>query len=346
MPATVLDVFKGDGYSTTELTAAINKLPYVPGRLGASGLFKHQGVTTLTVLLESKAGKISLIPAKTRGSGATSKRPAEKRNLRPFTMAYLPYDDVLYADDLIGIRAFGQGDVLETLNTKVNDTLEGLRRDHEITHEYHRVGAIQGIVLDADGTTEIFDLFDEFDIVETEIDFALDVTTTDVKAKCEAVSRVIEGALGGVTFKGTTAQVGDGFWDALIGHASVKAAFDRWQDGTFLRTSQKEPDGIRRFEFCGIMFENYRGQVGDLPFIPNDVARFYPIGIPDLFVHYSAPAPFNEAVGTIGQQVYAKQTPMKFDMGIEFLSVSCPAILCTRPEVLVKGVSALPGGSS
>jgi hypothetical protein len=35
----------------------------------------------------------------------------------------------------------------------INDKLQGLKNDIEATKEFHRVGAISGVILDADGTT-------------------------------------------------------------------------------------------------------------------------------------------------------------------------------------------------
>ena len=42
MPA--LDIFSSSAFSMVSLTDAINKMPYVPGRIGQLGLFREQGV--------------------------------------------------------------------------------------------------------------------------------------------------------------------------------------------------------------------------------------------------------------------------------------------------------------
>jgi hypothetical protein len=334
----ILDIFDGTGYKVADLTTAINKLPYVPSRLGASGLFTPKSVSSLVVMVERRKGKISLLPVKPRGSGESTKRPAEKRDIRPFAIPHIPHGDSLMADDIQGVRAFGSADKLETINEKVTDVLAGLRANHEITHEYHRIGAIQGRVLDADGSTEVFDFFTEFNITETEVDFALDDDQTNVKARCEEVIRRIEDQLGGVPHSGVACYCGNGFWDSLIQHPKVERAFEKQMDGAFLCERQIQ-DGVRRLEFGGITFENYRGSVGSIRFIPHLVARFVPMGVQDLFHHYSAPADYIETVNTMGQPVYVKQERMKFDKGIEFESQSNPAIICTRPEVLIKGTT-------
>ena len=48
------------------------------------------------------------------------------------------------------------------------------------------------------------------------------------------------------------------------------------------------------------------------------------------------PADFNEAVGTVGQEYYAKQEPRKFGRGVDIHTQSNPLPLCMRPEVLVE----------
>lgn len=332
----ILDVFNGSAYGLVELTLAINRLPYVPGRIGKMGIFKKQGVHTTSVALERKSGNIALIPTKTRGAGATTKKHATKRDIRNFNIPHMPYEDELLAEDIQGVRAFGTSDVMEAINTKVTEKLEGLKTDHEVTHEYQRVGAIQGHVKDADGATTIVNLFTEFGVTETVVDFNLDLTSTDVKKVTTGIRRIMENLLGAFTFSGIVCECGDNFWDMFINHDSVKKAYDRWMDGQMLRDDQRVGD--RPFIFADVAWHNYRGQVGSIPFIPTDDARFFPTGVPDLFVEHYAPADFIETVNTIGLPYYAKQARMKWDKGIEFHSQSNPAFLCSRPELLIRGI--------
>ncbi len=336
----ILDVFAADGFSTSELTTAINKLPYVPSRLAS--VFPFKGIITTTVQLERSKGKISLIPAKTRGAGGTSVLPATKRDLIPFNVVHLPHGGSLLADDLMGVRAFGTDSTLQTISTMTNEVMQRLRNDQEVTQEYHRIGAIQGIVLDADGSTPLIDLFDGFNITRQQVSFDFSDPLEEIKKACTSVRRLIEDNLGAVSFTGIVAQVGNGFWDALINHEEVKAAYDRWQDGEFARRDQRAGQAIPQFMFADIMFENYRGKVGAVPFVPDNEAEFYPTGIPDLFTHFGAPADYIETVSTLGKQVYVKQERMPMDRGIVFESQSNPAMLCSRPEVLIQGVGILP----
>jgi hypothetical protein len=43
------------------LTDAINKMPYVPGRIGQLGLFREQGVSTTSVMIEEREGSLNLV---------------------------------------------------------------------------------------------------------------------------------------------------------------------------------------------------------------------------------------------------------------------------------------------
>ena len=55
MPA--LDIFSSSAFSMVALTDTINKMPYVPGRIGQLGLFREQGVSTTSVMIEEREGK-------------------------------------------------------------------------------------------------------------------------------------------------------------------------------------------------------------------------------------------------------------------------------------------------
>jgi Phage major capsid protein E len=57
MPA--LDIFSSSAFSMVALTDAINKMPFVPGRIGQLGLFREQGVSTTSVMIEEREGNLN-----------------------------------------------------------------------------------------------------------------------------------------------------------------------------------------------------------------------------------------------------------------------------------------------
>jgi len=327
----MLNVFTGSAFDSLSLTAAMNKLPYKPGRLGAMGLFRRIGITKTVALIEEQHGKLSLIPDKPRGVQTTLNTRAS-REARPFKANHLPVNDQILADDVQGIRAFGSEDATETIADVVNEMLATMRQSLEVTVEYHRIGAIRGIVLDADGSTVLRNLFTEFSITENTVNFDFTAGAQDMKTKSTEVIRVVEEALGATPYDHIHAICGNDFWDSFIAHESVVRAFERHQENSFARTQQRSG-----FAFSDIIWENYRGKVGTVDFIPADTCRFFPVGVPDLFLEHYAPANFIETVNTVGKPVYAKQEPLPMGTGIAMHSQSNPLLICTRPGALVKG---------
>ena len=117
---------------------------------------------------------------------------------------------------------------------------------------------------------------------------------------------------------------------------AIAKAFENWQQGAILIN-----DVRRGFTYAGITFEEYRGQATDPSgttrrFIAAGEAHAFPLGTVDTFGTYFAPADFNETVNTIGQTLYAKQEPRKFDRGTDLHTQSNPLPMCHRPGVLVK----------
>lgn len=333
----ILDVFKQDAFKVTSLTESINKLPFVPSKLGDMGLFQVKGVTTITVAIEERNGQLSLIPSAARGSMPTTES-APARNVRDLRAIHLPKNDAVMADEVQGVRAFGSESELETISGVVNDKMAALRQDHEVTHEYHRIGAIRGSVLDADGATELYNLFTLFGVSEVVVSFDFTAGAQDMKLKALEVERAIESALGGATFSGIEGICGDQFFDRFVTHETVAGAYERKDDNKFAREKAQRGG----FDFGGITWWNYRGSVGAVDFIPTAQCRFVVRGLPGLFVNYFAPADFTETVNTKGKPVYAKQEPMKWDKGIEIHTQSNPLFICTRPKSLIKGLDETP----
>ena len=324
-----LDIFNDDAFSLASLTAAINETPHVPGRIGALGLFSEQGVTTTTVMVEHQSGLLRLVQSQPRGASGQGVGAA-KRKIRSFIVPHLPQRDSIRADEIQNVRAFGSENEVQAVQTVVNNRLASARRNLDATIEYHRLGAIKGLILDADGEP-IYDLFDEFGIDQQTHAMALATAGTDVLGKVVAAKRLAEDELGGAMVTGYRAFCGAGFFDAFVGHAKVKEAYQRWQDGELLRS-----DNRGGFMFGGVMWEEYRGKVGNTDFIGADEAYLVPEGVPDLFITRFAPADYMETVNTNGLPYYAKSEPHPFNKGVDLEAQSNPLNLCSRPRAVIK----------
>ena len=329
-----MDIFNDDAFSVVSLTKAIEDTPFVPGRVGQLGIFSEEGVSTTSISIEKVGSTVSLVPAASRGS---SGRPMgnDKRQMIPFTATHLPQRASILADEVQNLRAFGSETEVETAQRLMNRKLAKMRRDLDTTIEYQRIGAIKGSILDSDGTTELLNLHTAFGTSVTSHNMVLGTAGTPVRNKVIEARRKMEAALGGLTYSGARVLCSASFFDALVGHSKVEAAFDRYMNGEFLREDQRGG-----FYFAGVFWEEYRGQVGTTKFIADGEAWMVPEGVPDLFVTNYAPADYMETVNTLGQAYYAKQEPKDFGKGIDVETQSNPIHICTRPAVPVKLLAA------
>jgi hypothetical protein len=303
--------FENPGFSMASLTAAINLIPNRYGRLEQLNLFPAKPVRTRQILVEEYAGRLNLLPTRAPGSPGTVGERGQ-RKLRSFVIPHIPHDDVVLPEEVQGLRAFGSETEMEAIGGVMARHLETMRNKHAITLEHLRMGALKGKILDADGS-ELIDLFDAFEITQETVSFELGSGGTNVKAKCAAVLTKIEDNLKGEFMNGVHCLCSPEFFAALTGHAKVEKAFENWQNGAILIN-----DVRAGFTYGGITFEEYRGQATDINgnarrFIAAGEAHAFPLGTVDTFATYFAPADFNETVNTLGQPLYAKQEPRKFD---------------------------------
>ncbi len=149
--------------SVSSLTAAINDQEYLPGRISSLGLFQEEGITTLTVQIEKDGDTLALVPTGERGtSGLVT--GASKRQLIPFNTMHLPQRFTIKAAEIQGIRAFGQASELQAAQGVVNARLSKARRQLDAPHELQRMGALNGLALDADGSTVLLNIYQAFGV--------------------------------------------------------------------------------------------------------------------------------------------------------------------------------------
>ena len=330
------NAFSSSGiFDLVSLTKSLNRIPRTPSRIGDMNLFAPVGVKTTTVVIEEMNNKIGLVAESRRGGPGIVTSPA-KRTARPITVGHIQLDGGLDADDIIGVRAFGSETQEEIWANLVNNELARMKKSIEVTREYRRVQALHGQILDANGTTVLTNLFTEFGITETTVDFDFTTTTTDIRARCLTVLREVEKGVGdSAVITSVHAICGPTWFGRLIDHDGVVRVWEGWQASA----DRLGGDPRKGFIFGGITFEEYNQTVSGNDFVNADEARFFPVGA-GLYEEYFAPADYVDTAGTIGQEFYGKSAMRHMEKGIDMEAQSNPLPIPFFPLSLVKGTDS------
>lgn len=340
-----MNAFSGSAFEAISLSAAIENRPYVPSFLGSLNLFEPQPVRTRDIFVDRRAGTLTLIPTSQTGEPPVDLTRMSRDGVTLRTTR-LAKGFKMYASEVQGIRAFGQESELEAAAVEFLNELGRVRDDLELTEENHRLGALQGKLLDADGTTVIYNYFTEMGEAEqSAIDFALATSTTDVAAKCKEVTRAMTRAAGGSFVPGTTVHglAGDGFYDDLISHPNVKELYAATAQARELRRQQGEI--FESFTYGGITFHNYRGTDDNSTVaVPTDEVKFFPIGARGVFAKAQAPHETFEFANTLGRPLYAermyeRESNIAQSKWVRGDVYAYPLYICQKPRVLRKGTA-------
>lgn len=342
----LIDAFGGSAFKASSLADAINVVPNTYGRVRELGLFRAKALATTTFQIEFKNGVLNLLNTSNRGGHGGTLGRSPKRNIRNYSVLHIEHDEFIYADDIQDVRAFGSENQLQSLTDLMNDKLETLAGKFDITEEWHLVNAIQGKLVDADGTT-LFNGFTDFSVTEKSVNFDFANAGADMGLKLTEVVRHMEDNLLGESMTGVHALVGSTWFDSFVTHASIKEAYKYY-------ASVQEPlreDVRRRFVHKGVVIEEYRGTATYLnadntttsrSFIAANKARFFPTGTRQTFQSFYGPADFVSAANKPGQRLSVKMLPDPSgkDKFVGVHAQTNPFWLCTRPALLVEGTAS------
>ncbi|WP_428485961.1 major capsid protein [Rhodopila sp.] len=347
----ILNVFRNDAFSTVSLTSWVDRIPYVPVGIGDMNIFEDVPLRTTAMAVEERDGLLVLIPTTPRGAPRTE-RVTEKRKMRYFEVPRLFHGDTILSSEIQNVREFiGTGGVAQTvlmqLVTEVQRRLAGptgILTNLDYTEEYHRLAAIQGLLLDVDGSV-IHNWFSEFELTQpAEIGFNLAAGATaptgTIRPLCNQIARAMRRAAQG-TWRPTTRVVGlcgDEFFDAFVNHADVRSTYLNFMDAREIRTGTAF-NAFEQFQFGNITWINYRGSDDNSTVaIPIDKVKFFPVGAPGVFQKGMAPGESFEWVNQPGKPRYVRIIPdEKRNEKVEIEATAYPLHICTRPDMLQSG---------
>lgn len=336
--ALITDIFTQNGWGAIEFNEeVVEKVDHKPQLLGTLSLFEPIYSRSRTIAVASRDGSMTLIPTSENGAPPEELVPKGAK-LRKFDAVRLAKGSTIYAIEMAGVLALPSDQQTKDVAQEVTDRTAQIIDDLELTWEHMRFGAVQGRVVDADGTTVLFDWYTEWGIAEpAEVDFELDDETTDVRKKCRDVKRAMQVAAKGVWTPSTrvAALVGDTFFDMLVNHAQIKET----KLGTEKASMLENIEGFSAIEIEGITFINYRGtDDGSTIAIGTEKARFFPVGARGAFKVGWAPASeFKPYVNQRGREYYglvlADTSGREEWDRVEIYSY--PLFIPTRPEMLL-----------
>ena len=337
--AMTIDGFDNREFTVEELTYAMSVIPNNYNLVTNLGLFGDPvPIAETYVGIEIDNGVLSILPTVERG-GAATRGTQGKRKRMLVEVPHIPHEDEVKAADIQGLRAFGSK-APELLEDKVNQKLLTMTMKHQLTHEWYRVRALQGEILDADGSS-MLDLHTMFGVTELAVAFG---GASTINEYIRQVSRHIEDNLLGDVMSGVACLCSPEFMEMLLTDTEVLAAYNAAAAADRLHPNM---DDVRySFYHMGVLFIEYRGQASVLnsdgtttvrKFIPAGDARFVPLGTIQSAFSVAAPGDFVEALNNPGELYYAKAETMKFNRGLELHTQSNFLPVWTRPACLVRG---------
>ena len=333
-----LDVFNSDPFTTTELLDSVDKLGYVPGLLGSiPDLFEPAPVRTDVVWIEERENAPALIQTTKRGEPIPKKGDSQ-RDARAFKTVRVAEGSRITSSELFAIRAFDSEIEIKEVMSEVSRRQLLVSRDADLTFENMRLGCVQGLVTDADGST-IYNWASEFgQTIPAEVDFDLDnaaPASGALRKKCTAAVRSITRSLKGLGGNRVRiyAVCGDNFWDDLIAHPEVRETYLNYAAAAALR----DPVAWEMFNFGGITWINFRGtDDGSTVAVGTDKAKFFPAGA-GIFKWVMSPGEAFEHLGQLGQMFYpgiVLDKDRNTWADVELYSYPLP--VCTMPSALYR----------
>ncbi len=336
----IFDIFNNDAFSLASMLDTVDSMDYKPNGLGAMGIFTPRPVRTETVAIESRDGVLGLIQTTQRGS-PIEQATQGKRKIRDFRTSRIAKGDRITASELSFVRGHGEEQQVVMLQQELARRLDGpdgLMSDIELTMEHMRLGAIQGIVNDADGS-EIYNWFNEFGVTPaTEIAFSLSTLGEgDFRGECNKVARAMKRAAKGAWSASARihALCGDNFWDELTGLAEVRQTYLNRGDSKYVQGG----GAFESFVYGGIVWENYQGTDDNSTVaIGTDNVKFFPTNAPGAFLEVFSPGEQFEHIGELGQRAYPLIVrDVQRDAYVDLEAYSYPLLVCTRPAMLQSG---------
>lgn len=295
-------VFGDDAFTQASMIEGLDKRTYIPSGLDDIMGFRPVPVTTDTVYIGQTNRVNGVIQTTLRGAPIEMRTRPDK-NLRPLKIPRIAEGDQLFAHELANMAPWDGETEVDTVAAKIAEMQEDLIGDVEITEEYMRLGALNGTILDKDGST-LVNYYTEFGVVApSAVDLTLDDPAMSIGTLRQKIGSSIVQPIARAIGSGTAQRVqiravcGDNFWYLLTGHPAVEKTYLNYAAAESLRQDRT----WETFDFGGVMWYHYRGtDDGSTIAINTNQAKVFPYGLRGMFQHVMGPA--NEFLDLVNQR--------------------------------------------
>jgi Phage major capsid protein E len=333
-----------NAFEVTDYTQELQIVPNSWTLLNDSGLFTEEFLSTNTVTFEEQAQTLGLIGDAFRGAKPQANKD-DNRKIRSYPIAHFPIVDAVKPEDIQGKRAYGSNDTAETEAAVIARKMERIRRNMDITMEVGRFSLLTTGNLYAPNGTISGNVFTDFGITQTSVDFVLGTTTTDIVAKVETVIAAMQdNANTGDVITGIIAYCSPEWFAKLIAHTKIVDAYKYFSatEGQMIQRNRAGGNNglYREFTYAGIRFIEVRTVLAGQRLIPAGEVVFVPTGTTDTFVSYFGPANRMDFVNTVAERGYMWSYRDPKGQGIDIDGEFNVTSIVRRPALVVKGTTS------
>lgn len=333
-----------NAFEVVDYTQELQIVPNSWTLLNDSGLFSEEFLTGNTVTFEESAKTLGLIGDQFRGAKPQANKD-DNRKIRSYPIAHFPIVDAVKPEDIQGKRAYGSTDAAETEAAVIARKMERIRKNMDITMEVGRFSTLTTGNLYAPNGTISGNLFTDFGITQTSVDFVLGTAGTDIVAKTEQViASMQDNANTGDVITGIIAYCSPEWFTKFISHAKIVDAYKYFSatEGQMIQRNRAGGNNglYREFTYAGVRFVEVRTVLAGQRLIPVGEVVFVPTGTSDTFVSYFGPANRMDFVNTIAERGYMWTYRDPKGQGIDIDGEFNVTHMIRRPALVVKGTTS------
>lgn len=288
------------GFTIAELTDAINRKPFLAKLLSSLPIWTERRVATTTVEVESDTARIHVITSSPRDTPSPVSGADRPRRKDAYVLPRVAEARPIGPGQVQNVRSFGSGSELQPLTDKIDEVQTDLAGSMDATLERLMQGAVQGVILDGDGST-ITDLYARAGVSKPAT-VNIDVSDgTAIETELMDITRAIVDAGEGLIDEGVEigAVAGRTAFARLATAPEMRSAYERYQSGVFQRTNKayrsfRPTSNVEIFDYAG----------SGAAKVPDNEVRFFPMSS-NVFSLYYGPANKRETVNTLGLPRYS-----------------------------------------